>query len=360
MVLVLRTFFLSLFILSSISLSSWAQLAEPEPVLEGIDAMEAYFSPDGRWIIFQGGRMKYSDPLQVNIWEFLSDKEPIKLTQSNTSCECTFFSADQRHIVYATSEESPLKENEDDFGGYPYKYLLTKEIYISKLSGDHISNTRQITDNNSYEAETSFSPVFQNVAGFEDGTYVLFTSSRTGNLDLWIQRVFDLDENEVSDKAIQLTDTAEVQEGGAFFLPKHNNPTIVYREWKFPDPSGKQSEMEKGRVNYRPMHIHTLDLVTREDRNVTLNEVSKDNRHWAPFPHPDGKRIVYAKRDFSREDHNFDIHVLNLETGKDERITDSENFEGYPVFHPKGDLILYTIYNRQTHSMSLMRVPYKS
>ncbi len=325
------------------------------PLIRNTFAMEAYFSWDGQRIIFQGRNMGKRAPLQVYVCDYrpnqTTEANPIRLTEGLASHECTFFSRDGQYIVYATSETEPSEENTKDFGGYPYFYDLTKEIWVAKLDGDSITNKRRVTHNKAYEAETSYSPLIKGLPARPDGIYILYTSSRSGNLDLWIQRVFDEHGKEVSDTAIQLTDTPTSQEGGAFFLSDHE---VVYRTWEYDSANPMTEQFERNRVNFRTMHIHTLDLATGDDTTYT----SGNARHWAPFPHPGGRKVVFAKRDFAKPDHNFDIYVLDLDTREQQPIVTDPGFDGYAVFHPSGKTIMYSRFDAVTHDFSLWTVPY--
>ncbi len=329
---------------------------QAQPLVQDTFAMEAYFSWDGSRIIFQGKDKGRDGPLQVFVCEFDRDRRtaarPAKVTDGLSNHECTFFSPDGNYIVYATGAGKVSEEDKVDFGGYPYFYDLSKEIWIAKLKGNKIAGKRRITRNGAYEAECSFSPPIRNLPGRPDGVYVLFTSSREGSLDLWIERVFDEQGEDVLDPAIQLTDTRTSQEGGAFFLSDHE---IVYRTWEFDPADPKTEKMEKNRVNYRPMQIHLLDIKTGKDTLLTEGNA----RHWAPFPHPTGKKIVFAKRDFEQPDHNFDIYVLDVDTRQQRRITSQPGFEGYPVFHPAGDLIMFSRFDAVSHDFSLWVIPYE-
>lgn len=324
-------------------------------VLQDAYAMEAYFSHDGKRFIYQGREVGEPGPLQIYVCDFRPGQQPpprpVRVTEGASNHECTFFSHDGNYIAYATAIGESSEEDAVDFGGYPYFYDMKKEIWVARLENNRITNRRRITDNNAYEAETSFSPPMRNLPGKPDGVYLLYTSSRDGNLDLWMRRVFDDRGKEVLDEEIQLTKTPTVQEGGAFFLSDHK---IVYREWTFDSKNPNKEQMERNRVNFRPMQIHVLDLRTGFDTTVTHGNA----RHWAPFPHPGGRKIVFAKRDFSLPDHNFDIYVMDLDSGKQERMTSDPGFDGYPVFHPNGQVIMYSRYDRANHGFSLWSVAY--
>ena len=328
---------------------------QARPFLQGIFAMEAYFSWDGNRIIFQGRYKDKGGPLQVFVCDFRPGQQPapqpVQLTHGPSNHECTFFSPDGSYIVYATGNGRESDASRVDFGGHPYFYDLSKEIWIARLEANQIISRRRITQNNAYEAESSFSPAIKGLPGRPDGMYILFTSSRGDSLDLWIQRVFDSQGKEVLDPAVQLTRTRTSQEGGAFFLSDHE---IIYRTWEYDPKNPKTEQMERDGVNYRPMQIHVLDIKTGKDAVLT----SGNARHWAPFPHPTKRKVVFAKRDFSQPNHNFDIYVLDLDTREQQRITSQPGFEGYPVFHPAGDTIMFSRFDSVSHDFGLWLVPY--
>ncbi len=335
------------------------------PILEGHYGMEAYFSHDGSKIIYQGreGDRSIYPYLDVLVWEFQPWKNPIippqRLTDNSkagkSNAECTFFSPNDRYIVFAAGRADSKQSDQVDFGGYPYYYDLTKEVFIAK--SDNVDGTlEQVTKNLAYEAETSFSPPILKNPRIPDGIYLLYTSSRSGSLDLWMQKTLDVSgERRVDGPPIQLTNTPLLQEGGAFFMP--DGKRIVYRAWEFDPANPQKEEMEKDRTNYRPMQIHILNIETMEDRQLT----SGNARNWAPFPHPLEEMIVFAKRDFTVSPSNFDIYVLDLLDKGNPRqiqITTFPGFDGYPVFNPSGNLIMFTRYfpHPQEPSKSLFRL----
>ena len=57
-----------------------------------------------------------------------------------------------------------------------------------------------------------------------------------------------------------------------------------------------------------------------------------------PYPSPDGKKIAFQ----GTEGGNWDVYVLDVETGEARRLTDSEDAEENPTFSPNGKVIAYT------------------
>jgi TolB protein len=68
------------------------------------------------------------------------------------------------------------------------------------------------------------------------------------------------------------------------------------------------------------------------------------NQAWddiTPAISPDGTHLAYS----SRQNGYWDIYILDLVSGKQERITDSPEYEAYPTWSPDGQWIAYERYN---------------
>ena len=64
------------------------------------------------------------------------------------------------------------------------------------------------------------------------------------------------------------------------------------------------------------------------ERTLTKNEFV----NWGPYWHPDGRHIIYAT---SKHGHtNYELYLMNVDTGDEERITYHEGFDGLPVSAP--------------------------
>ena len=62
--------------------------------------------------------------------------------------------------------------------------------------------------------------------------------------------------------------------------------------------------------------------------------------NWGPFWHPDGKRVIYAT---SRHGHrNYELYLVDVDSGREARITDWEGFDGLPAFSPDGSKLIWT------------------
>ena len=83
-----------------------------------------------------------------------------------------------------------------------------------------------------------------------------------------------------------------------------------------------------------------------QERALTQNEFV----NWGPYWYPDGVHVIYAT---SKHGHsNYELYVMNVDTGGEERITFHEGFDGLPVFSPDGKRLMWTSSGRTTDRKS--------
>ena len=62
---------------------------------------------------------------------------------------------------------------------------------------------------------------------------------------------------------------------------------------------------------------------------------------FAPFFHPDGKRIIFASNQPDPRSRNFDLYLVNLDGSGLERVTTSPEFDAFPMFSPDGKRLVF-------------------
>lgn len=260
---------------------------------------EAYFSPDSKSLIFNG---KFGN--DANYFVYTANIDGTELRKINGWGEdgCSFFFPSGDRIIWTSTRDFPyLGGNYSDPANYPQG----AELYVSDRFGNDV---KRLTNNKFYDAEVSVSP---------NGQWILFTRQLDGKLDLWIMKSDGSGER-------QITFTPEWQEGGSFFMP--DNETIIYRAWKISD---------QGRPGGLPM---TLFMINKDGSNLrTLTD--NNSTHWAPYPAPDGIHVAYVKL---MPQHNYEIFLRNLVTGKEIQLTDNPAFDGFPAFSPDGKWIAFS------------------
>jgi Tol biopolymer transport system component len=229
-----------------------------------------------------------------------------------------FFPRDDR-IIYASTHATArgCPPRPDMSQGYVWA-LYDYQLYTARADG---SGLRALSPApGAYNAEATVS---------RDG-WIVFTSSRDGDLELYKMR---LDGSGLT----RLTHTPGY-DGGAFFSA--DGRRIVFRASR---PTGEAELAEYRRLLaqrlVRPgkLEIYTMAADGSDGRQVThLGAAS-----FAPFFHPDGRRIVFASNVGDPRGRNFDLYLVNEDGTGLERITTNETFDGFPMFSPDGKQLVF-------------------
>src|SRR5690606_34083116 len=63
---------------------------------------------------------------------------------------------------------------------------------------------------------------------------------------------------------------------------------------------------------------------------------------FAPFFHPDGKRIIFSTNITSQQGRGeFDLYIVNIDGTGLERVTYAADFDGFPMFSPDGRKLVF-------------------
>ncbi|MBO0722797.1 MAG: PD40 domain-containing protein, partial [Blastocatellia bacterium] len=130
---------------------------------------EAYFSPDGKKLIFQ--RAAKGDGCD-QIFSMNIDGSDMKmLSNGEGKTTCSYFTPDNKHIIYAsTFKASAACPPKPDYSrGYVWSLFPGFDIFHADLDG---SNVEPLTRSDRYDAEATIR---------KDGT-IVFTSLRDGDL----------------------------------------------------------------------------------------------------------------------------------------------------------------------------------
>ena len=62
---------------------------------------------------------------------------------------------------------------------------------------------------------------------------------------------------------------------------------------------------------------------------------------FAPYFHPDGKRIIFASNYLHPEGYDFDLFLVNLDGTGLEHVTTIQQFDAFPMFSPDGKQLVW-------------------
>jgi Tol biopolymer transport system component len=220
----------------------------------GGDNAEAYWSFDSKMVSFQSNNKAWGLQcdqifyMNVETADLSNGKKPALISTGKGRTTCAFFLPNNKSILYASThmggDECPPEPERVPGGKYLWPIYDTYDIFVSDLSG---KVTRQLTNQNGYDAEATLSP---------KGDKIVFTSTRNGDLDLY---VMDLKGKKVK----QITNELGY-DGGAFFSP--DGSKIDFRASRFTTEEQKkeyQDYLKQGLVAPTAMEIFVCDADAR-------------------------------------------------------------------------------------------------
>lgn len=299
---------------------SEVHLLNPRQLTFGGENAEAYFSFDGKSVIFQSTRNPFDCDQQFTMQ--IDGSEVAQVSSGLGRTTCGFFTPDGQRLIYASthlgSPECPPAP--DRSIGYVWPLYDTFDIFSADLDG---SNVLQLTDTNGYDAEGTVSP---------DGRKIVFTSMRDGDLEIYTMNI---------DGSSQTRLTEQLgYDGGAFFSP--DSQWIIYRA-KHPSEAAEVGEYKRliaeNLVAPDELEIYIMRADGTEKRQIS----SHGGANWAPFFHPSGTKVIFAS-DMDNENPrvpNFELYLMNLDGGELERITFDDAFDGFPMFSPDGTKLIW-------------------
>lgn len=279
---------------------------------------EAYFSADDKKLIFQAsvgaGRCDqiYTMDLEGN------HRRLVSTGRGKTTCG--YFFPDGKHILYSsTHADSPDCPPPPDYSrGYVWRLHPEFEIYSARADG---TDLKPLTNNPGYDAEATIS---------RDGKKIVFTSLRSGDLDIYTM--------DPDGKNLRRLTTELGYDGGPFFSA--DGSKIVYRAYhpETPEEIADYRELLKsGLLRPRTFEIFVMNADGGNKRQVTHNGAA----NFAPFFHPDGRRIIFASNLHEPGGRNFDLYLINVDGTGLERITHDPQFDAFPMFSSDGKKLVW-------------------
>ena len=296
-----------------------SHLADLLMLTHGGQNAEAYWSPDGRQLIFQSTR----PPFECDqIFRMPADGSgaPVLVSTGKGRTTCSYFMPDGQRVLYSSTHAAgdACPPAADRSRGYVWAVYPTYDIWTARPDG---SDLRRLTDNHAYDAETTVCN--------RDGS-LIFTSDRDGDLDLYRM---DADGSHVR----RLT-SAPGYDGGAFFSPDCKK--IV---WRASRPQGAELEdyrrlLAQGLVRPGKLEIWVANADGSDARQLTYLDAAS----FAPSFFPSGDRVIFSSNYGDPQGREFELWAVNLDGSGLERITWSPGFDGFPMFSPDGTRLSFS------------------
>lgn len=321
------------FIVSLFMFASWAAVAQGgKAVLDpregrhltnlrqltfGGSNAEAYFSWDGRTVIFQSTRQGHTCD---QIFVMNVDGSDIRLVSTGRGrTTCSFLLPGNQRIIYASTHgrSAACPPEPDRSRGYVWA-LYDYDIYIGNVDGTDLT---RLTDNPRYDAEGAVSP---------DGKTIVFTSLRAGDLDIYTM--------DTTGGNVKRLTFEKGFDGGPFF--SWDGSTIVYRAYHPEAPedvAAYEALLSKDLLRPHQAEIFVMTADGRHKRQLTHNGAA----NWAPAFHPNGRQIIFSSNLHAPGTRNFDLYLVNIDGTGIERITFG-GFQSFPFFSPDGRRLVFS------------------
>lgn len=294
----------------------------------GGDNAEAYFSFDGKYLVFQKTNPKENvmcDQIFVGKIPESQDEQfkPFMVSTGKGRTTCGAFLKDGKHVLFASTHlagnECPPTPDRTKYGNkYIWPLYSSFDIFIADLKGNII---KQLTDHPGYDAEATLSP---------DGKQMIFTSTRDGDIELYLM-------NLKTGKTKRLTNTLGY-DGGAWFSP--DGKKIIWRASR--PKTEKEIQEYKSLLSENLVAPTNMEVFIANADGSDVKQVSNFGQaNWAPAYMPDSKRIIFASNHEYKRGFPFNLYTMNEEGKELTKISRDKGFDAFPMFSPDGKKIVF-------------------
>ena len=293
----------------------------------GGDNAEAYWSFDNTKIVFQATNKDWGlacdQIFTMSINEDLSKGQKPQLVSTGAGrTTCSYFLPGNETIIYSSTHLAdancpPVPKKEDYNNKYIWPVYEGYDIFIADTKGNQL---KQLTFEPGYDAEPTVSP---------KGDKIVFTSTRTGDLELFTMNIDGSDVQQVTHKL--------GYDGGAFFSP--DGTKLIFRSSRpktEDDIKEYKDLLAQGLVQPTNMDLYICNIDGSELRKIT----DLGNANWAPFFHPSGEKIIFSSNHKSQR--SFNLFMVNVDGTGLKQITYDTVFDAFPMFSPDGKKLIFS------------------
>ncbi|MFM8256212.1 MAG: TolB family protein [Bacteroidota bacterium] len=294
----------------------------------GGDNAEAYWSYDGKSLVFQRTSLKDGIPCDQifvgRVPENAASPFEFKLVSTGKGrTTCAFFTKDNQHIIYASthlvSGECPPVPDRAKYGNkYIWPLYRGYDIFQADLNGKIV---KQLTSSPFYDAEATLSP---------DGKKMIYTSTKDGDIELYIMDLKSGKEKRITNEL--------GYDGGAWFSP--DGKKIIWR--------ASRPKTEAAITEYKELLAQDLVAptnmevwVANADGTGAKQVTSFGQANWAPTFMPDSKRIIFASNHEYKRGFPFNLYTINGDGSNLQKVSRDKGFDAFPMFSPDGKRIVF-------------------
>jgi Tol biopolymer transport system component len=282
----------------------------------GGDNAEAYFSADGKRLIFHSTRNGRTCDQQFVMNIDGSNVVRVSTGAGKTTCGY-FFDGDKKIFFGSThAADTACPPKPDPSKGYVWG-LDPYDMYTANPDG---SGLKRLTNFGVYTTEGTLSP---------DGKTIVFTSLKDGDLDIYTMNVDGTNMKRLTNKP--------GYDGGPFW--SHDGKKIVYRAWHPTDTAltNYQDLLKQRLVRPNRMEIWSMNADGSDQKQLT----NLGGANFAPFFTPDDRKIIFSSNHVNPHSRNFDLYLINADGSGLEQVTEDGEFDGFPMFSPNGKQLVW-------------------
>lgn len=295
-----------------------AHLRQVKQLTFGGQNAEAYFSHDGKRLIFQSTR----EPFKCDqIFTMNVDGSDVRLVSTGRGkTTCGYFYPDGKHLLYSSTHlASPDCPPRPDYSrGYVWAVYPAFQIFYATDRGQIV---KQLTSGPGYNAEATLTA---------EGKKIVLTSLSDGDLDIYTMKA--------DGSAVRRLTREPGYDGGAFFSP--DGQWIVYRAYH--PTAAEELARYRHLLAQNLVEPMKMDLyVMRADGSGQRQITRLGGASFAPSFFPGSRRIIFSSNYESPGSSQFELYAVNREGDRLERITFAGGFNSFPMFSPEGKKLVF-------------------
>lgn len=295
----------------------------------GGDNAEAYFSRDGKYLVYQKTDTK-NGIMCDQIWmgkipQAAEEKFEPKLVSTGTGrTTCAFFYPDGKHVLYGSTHlggnECPPVPDRKKYGNkYIWPVYESMDIFKADLKGKIV---KRLTTAKGYDAEATISP---------KGDKMIFTSMRDGDLELYTM--------DLNGRKVRRITNMLGYDGGAWFSP--DGSKIIWRASR-PQTATEIKEykelLAENLVAPTNMEVWVANADGSNARAVT--DLAQAN--WAPNFTPDGNHFIFCSNHEYKRGFPFNMYLTDLDGKNMQKISRDKGFDAFPMFSRDGKKFVFS------------------